>query len=88
MAVYVEDKSFRLHMRKRVFLSLQRFLFVLSLISVFYLLGYLFSPRGETIPLARVNYSLREDNVFSSRGEYVLLSSDGENDWWFLADWL
>ena len=35
------------------------------------------------ILLARRNYYSREGKVFSSRGEYVLLGSDGENDWWF-----
>ena len=45
----------------------------------------LFSSRGETIPLARVKYSLRKDNAFSSRGEYVLFGFDRGNDWWFLV---
>jgi hypothetical protein len=41
--------------------------------SAIYLLHDRLSSRGETIPLARVKYSLREDNIFFSRGEYVLL---------------
>lgn len=41
--------------------------------SAIYLLHDIFSSRGETITLARVKYSLREDKLFSSRGEYALL---------------
>ena len=41
--------------------------------SAIYLLLDRLSSRGETFTLAGVNYSLREDNIFSSRGEYALL---------------
>ena len=41
--------------------------------SAIYLLHDRLSSRGEILTLARVKYSLREDNIFFSRGEYVLL---------------
>ena len=41
--------------------------------SAIYLLHDRLSSRGETFTLARVKYSLREDNIFFSRGEYDLL---------------
>ena len=41
--------------------------------SAIYLLHDRLSSRGEIFTLARVKYSLREDNIFFSRGEYLLL---------------
>ena len=41
--------------------------------SAIYLLHDRLSSRGDIFTLAGVKYSLREDNIFFSRGEYILL---------------
>ena len=66
---------------KRVFSVFSCFLVVLLSISAVCCICRGFSLRGETIIFVRVKYSHREDNVFSSRGEFILFGFDGENEW-------